>query len=231
MVEIGGIPIIQHILSHYGAYGFDEFVICCGYKGYIIKEYFCNYFIHSSDLTVDLRNGDIDIHRKHAPPWKVTLVDTGQDTNTGGRLRRVGSYLNGERFMFTYGDGLSDVDITELQRSHEKSGLKATMTAVNPPGRFGAISLDTNGTVTSFSEKTDNSNTLINGGFFVLENSVIDHITSDHSSFEHDILPKLSASNDLNAYKHSGFWSPMDTLRDKNYLEQLWSSGTPPWKR
>lgn len=228
MVEIGGRPIVWHIMKMFSAYGILEFVICCGYKGYIIKEYFSNYFLHVSDVTVDISHNKIDVHQNGAEPWKVTLIDTGLDTMTGGRLKRVRHYLDGEDFCFTYGDGVGAIDINALVEFHRKQKTLATVTSVQPPGRFGALLL--NGTkVLNFREKPG-GNGWINGGFFVLSPKVIDYIEGDHTVWEQKPLERLAAEGQLSAYKHSGFWHPMDTLRDKNYLDSLWSSGRAPWK-
>jgi glucose-1-phosphate cytidylyltransferase len=231
MIEIGGMPIIWHIMKQYSHYGINDFIICCGYKGYIIKEYFSNYFLHMSDVTFDLENNSMLIHKKRSEPWKVTLVDTGIETMTGGRLKRVSSYLNGEDyFCLTYGDGLSDVNILELIEFHKHHGLIATVTATNPPGRFGALSILESNIVESFEEKPKGGGGLINGGFFVLSPKVIDLIDGDHTIWEKAPLERLVDSGQLGAYKHHGFWQPMDTMRDKNLLEELWSSGKAPWK-
>ncbi|MEY2804278.1 MAG: glucose-phosphate cytidylyltransferase [Pseudomonadota bacterium] len=229
MVEIGGKPILWHILKMYSAHGVNEFVICCGYKGYMIKEYFANYFLHMSDVTFDMSNNDMQIHQKKAEPWKVTLVDTGENTQTGGRLMRVRPYLGQDDFCFTYGDGVGNVNLTELIRFHKSHGKMASVTAVQPPGRFGALELS--GTsVTSFIEKPRGDSMYINGGFFVLKTSVIDLIAGDQSIWESMPLESLAACGELQAYKHDGFWQPMDTLRDKMHLEDLWQSGKAPWK-
>lgn len=229
MVEIGGKPILWHILKMYSAHGVNEFVICCGYKGYMIKEYFANYFLHMSDVTFDMSNNDMQIHQKKAEPWKVTLVDTGENTQTGGRLMRVRPYLGQDDFCFTYGDGVGNVNLTELIRFHKSHGKMASVTAVQPPGRFGALELS--GTsVTSFVEKPRGDSMYINGGFFVLKTSVIDLIAGDQSIWESMPLESLAARGELQAYKHEGFWQPMDTLRDKSLLEDLWQSGKAPWK-
>jgi len=229
MVEIGGRPILWHIMKHYAAAGNTEFVICCGYKGYVIKEYFANYFLHHGDVTFDLAAGSMEVHQSNAEPWKVTLVDTGESTMTGGRLKRVREYLNGETFCFTYGDGVSDVDVKGLIAFHKAHGRKATLTAVLPPGRFGAIDLAKNA-VTKFHEKPLGDGGWVNGGFFVLEPSVIDLIEGDATIFERAPLERLASQDQLQAYKHDGFWLPMDTLRDKQHLEELWASGKAPWK-
>lgn len=226
MVCIGGKPILWHILKIYSNYGINDFIICCGYKGYVIKEYFANYFLHTSDITFDIKDNQMHIHSKNAEPWKVTLIDTGENTMTGGRLKRVSKYLNKESFCFTYGDGLADLNIKSLIETHKRNKSKATITAVKEQGRFGSLSISEN-EVTSFKEKP---NGWINGGFFVLEPSVIDLIDNDNIAWEQEPLNKLSKSGDLRVFKHDGFWHPMDTLRDKNYLESLWNKGAAPWK-
>jgi glucose-1-phosphate cytidylyltransferase len=230
MVEIGGRPILWHIMKMYSAHGIDEFIICCGYKGYVIKEYFANYFLHMSDVTFDMRDNRMEVHRKKAEPWRVTLVDTGENTMTGGRLRRVGDYLRDEdAFCFTYGDGVSDVDIGATIDFHRSHGKWASITAVSPPGRYGALEMD--GTsVTGFAEKPRGDGGLINGGFFVLSPAVLDLIEGDAQPWEVGPLQQLAARNQLEAYRHDGFWQPMDTLREKNLLEGLWERGEAPWK-
>lgn len=231
MIEIGGRPILWHILKSYSAHGVNDFIICCGYKGYVIKEYFANYFLHMSDVTIDLNNNRMMVHQRKVEPWQVTLVDTGESTLTGGRLKRVAEYLDGEdAFCFTYGDGVSDVDIGELVRFHRTHGRLATLTAVSPPGRYGAI--ERNGDqVTAFTEKPRGDGGRINGGFFVLSPRVINLIDGDQTSWEGEPLEILARRGELMAYDHDGFWQPMDTLRDKNYLEDLWQKGKAPWKR
>jgi glucose-1-phosphate cytidylyltransferase len=231
MIEIGGKPILWHIMKQYSTHGVNEFVICCGYKGYLIKEYFANYFLHMSDITIDMALNNMEIHQKKAEPWRVTLVDTGDETMTGGRLKRVIDYVeNDEAFCFTYGDGLADVDITALIEFHKKHGKLATVTAVLPPGRFGALTRDGD-EVRGFCEKPGGDGGWINGGFFVLSPKVIRHIMNDTSSWEIDSMASLAAENQLQAFEHNGFWQPMDTLRDKNLLENLWASGKAPWKQ
>ncbi len=232
MIEIGGLPLLWHVMKLYSAFHYNEFIICLGYKGTVIKDYFLNFFTRGSDLTVDLsRNGDFTIHRPQRENWKVTLVDTGLNTMTGGRIARVKSYLDSGRFMLTYGDGLGNIDINQLVACHEKSGKIATVTAVEPPGRFGAMSIDSQGTVTHFEEKGRNPQALINAGFFVLEPKVFDFIQdSDNCSWEAKPMEHLAAQSQLNAFCHKGFWHPMDTLRDKKYLEGLWDSGEAPWR-
>ena len=231
MVEIGNKPILWHILKIYSFYGINEFIICCGYKGYLIKEYFANYFLHTSDVTLDIANDKIQIHNQTTEPWKVTLVDTGENTMTGGRLKRVENYIKDEDlFCLTYGDGLANIDINLLIKSHINSNKKATITAVQPPGRFGSLDLNSKNCVTSFLEKPKGDGGWINGGFFVLNPDVIKRIEDDKTIWEQDPLKSLSKDNQLNAYKHNGFWKPMDTLRDKNNLEELWYKNKAPWK-
>lgn len=230
MVEIGGKPILWHIMKIYSHYGYNDFIICLGYKGYIIKEYFMNYFMHMSDITVDLSNGGIKVHNSKAENWKVTLVDTGLDTMTGGRIKRIKDHLNGERFMLTYGDGVGDVNINSLVKFHESHGKLATMTAVQPSGRFGALRINDDKKVESFVEKPAGDGAWINGGFFVLEPQVIDYIKDDNTIWEREPLENLTKESQLFAYKHEGFWKPMDTLRDKIELEKLWSTKEAPWK-
>lgn len=229
MIEIGGRPILWHIMKLYSAHGVNDFVICCGYKGYVIKEYFANYFLHMSDVTFDMTNNTMAVHQQNAEPWKVTLVDTGDDTLTGGRLKRVADYTKDDQaFCFTYGDGVSDVDITATIRFHEKHGKMATVTAVHPPGRYGA--LQRNGDqVTGFVEKPPGDGGLINGGFFVLSPKCLDLIEGDQTSWEGELLTQLTEMNQMMAFEHRGFWQPMDTLREKNLLEELWNSGKAPW--
>lgn len=231
MIEIGGKPILWHILKSYSAHGVNEFVICCGYKGYVIKEYFANYFLHMSDVTFDMAQNRMEVHEQKAEPWRVTLVDTGEDTLTGGRLKRVARYLEGEEAVcFTYGDGLADVDISALIRFHRTHGKLATVTAVTPPGRYGALVLGPAGGVAGFTEKPRGDGGVINGGFFVLSPNAIDFIDGDETPWEGGPLERLAARGELVAYRHSGFWQPMDTLRDKTQLEELWCSGKAPWK-
>ena len=228
MVEIGGKPILWHILKIYSFYGINDFIICCGYKGYLIKEYFANYFLHNSDVTLDLSTNSIEVHSKKSEKWKVTLIDTGENTLTGGRLARVNKFIK-DTFCFTYGDGLADINLKELINSHKQSKKKATLTAVKPPGRFGSLEFE-RGKVINFQEKPKGDGSWINGGFFVLEPSVIDLITGDLCTWEQEPLQKLAKDGQLNAYHHDGFWQPMDTLRDKNNLERLWSMNQAPWK-
>lgn len=228
MIEIGGRPIIWHIMKMYSAHGINEFVICCGYKGYVIKEYFANYFLHMSDVTIDMTNNSIEVHHKKAEPWKVTLVDTGENTQTGGRLKRVADYIDDD-FCMTYGDGVGSVDISKLVKFHKGHGRLATMTAVQPPGRFGALELE--GTqINSFLEKPQGDGGWINGGFFVLNPKVLSLIDGDETLWEKQPLEGLAKQGQLQSFFHSGFWQPMDTLRDKNHLEELWSTGKAPWK-
>ena len=229
MVEVGGMPILWHILKIYASHGINEFVICCGYKGYVIKEYFANYFLHTSDVTFDMADNSMEVHARKAEPWKVTLVDTGDSTQTGGRLKRVAPYLEGQSFCFTYGDGVADLDITALIAHHRREARWATLTAVQPPGRFGSLAFE-RGRVLAFEEKPQGDGSWINGGFFVLEPEVLSTIEGDDSVWERDCLPRIAAADQLNAYQHQGFWQPMDTLRDKQLLEELWQQGRAPWK-
>ncbi len=229
MLDIGGKPILWHIMKIYAAHGIREFIVCLGYKGYVIKEYFANYFLHTSDVTLDLRNNSIQVHEKKAEDWRVTLIDTGEETLTGGRLKRVGPYLGADDFCFTYGDGVSDVDITTLIDFHRSHGAMATMTAARPPGRFGAIEL-AGDVVSNFREKPVGDGGWINGGFFVLSPKVLPYIAGDETMWEAEPLERLAADGELRAYRHTGFWRPMDTLRDKNDLESLWAAGKAPWK-
>ncbi len=230
MIEIGGKPILWHIMKMYSAHGVNEFLICCGYKGYVIKEYFANYFLHMSDVTFDMSSNGMEVHQRNAEPWRVTLVDTGEETMTGGRLKRVAPYLKNEsHFCFTYGDGVSDVDIAASIRFHKQHGKLATITAVQPPGRYGALSL-TGDQVNGFTEKPRGDGGLINGGFFVLSPRCIDYIGSDSTSWENEPIVKLAQEGQLMAFNHPGFWQPMDTLREKNLLEDLWATGAAPWK-
>ena len=230
MVQIGGMPILWHLLKLYSAHGINDFVICCGYKGYMIKEYFANYFLHMSDVTFDMANNRMEVHQHKAEPWKVTLVDTGEHTMTGGRLKRVASYLKDEEaFCLTYGDGLSDHNIAQSIQFHKTHGKQATVTAVQPPGRYGALALD--GTqVGGFLEKPKGEGGWINGGFFVLSPQVLGLIADDSTSWELEPMQKLAAAGQMQAYFHDGFWQPMDTLREKNLLEELWNTGKAPWK-
>lgn len=230
MVEIGGKPILWHIMKTYATHGVIDFIICCGYKGYVIKEYFANYFLHMSDVTFDMVNNKMEVHHRYAEPWRVTLVDTGEETMTGGRLKRVAPYLHGEEaFCFTYGDGVSDLNVGDLISFHKAQDVMATLTATLPPGRFGALDFDGN-KVRTFKEKPKGDGGMINGGFFVLSPKVIDYIENDATVWERDPLEKLAEEGQLAAFQHDGFWQPMDTLRDKIHLEELWSSGKAPWK-
>jgi glucose-1-phosphate cytidylyltransferase len=229
MIEIGGKPIIWHIMKMYSRYGINDFVICLGYKGYVIKEYFSNYFLHMSDVTFCMRENRMEIHQKFVEPWRITLVDTGERTMTGGRLKRVAPYIENESFCFTYGDGVSDLNIEALVAYHKSSGRLATVTAIQPPGRYGALDIQ-DGTVCHFQEKPSGDGAWINGGFFVLEPAVLDYIEGDDTSWEQKPLQRLAAEGQLSAYEHNGFWQAMDTLRDKNHLEELWSSNAAPWK-
>ena len=230
MVDIGGRPVLWHILKTYSAHGVNDFIICCGYKGYVIKEYFANYFLHMSDVTFDMATNRMEVHQRHAEPWRVTLVDTGEDTLTGGRLKRVASYLKDEdAFCFTYGDGVSDVHIGKLIDFHRQHGKMATVTAVQPPGRYGALSMSGQA-VQGFTEKPPGDGGLINGGYFVLSPRCLSLIDGDQTPWESTPLGQLAAQGELMAYEHTGFWQPMDTLREKNLLEDLWNSGKAPWK-
>ena len=230
MIEIGGKPILWHILKIYSHHGINDFVICCGYKGYVIKEYFANYFLHMSDVTFDMRDNSMKVHQRNAEPWRITLVDTGEYTMTGGRLKRIANYVKDEEaFCFTYGDGVSDVNITELIAFHKLQNLKATLTGIVPPGRFGA--LDISGSkVNSFMEKPKGDGAMINGGFFVVSPEVLNYIDGDTTIWEREPLEYLAEAGNLAAYQHHGFWQPMDTLRDKLYLEERWQTGKAPWK-
>jgi glucose-1-phosphate cytidylyltransferase len=231
MVEIGSMPILWHIMKSYSAHGFNDFVICCGYKGYVIKEYFANYFLHMSDVTIDMANNHMQVHHQKAEAWKITLVDTGEETMTGGRLKRIKEYVADEpAFFATYGDGVSDVDIKATLAFHHKHGKWATVTAVQPPGRFGVLNLK-GSQVIGFAEKPVGKEALINGGFFVVSPKCLDLIENDKTVWEQEPLTQLTQMGELMAFEHSGFWQPMDTLRDKNYLEDLWASGSAPWKK
>ncbi len=231
MVEIGGMPILWHIMKIYSTHGVREFVICCGYKGHIIKEFFADYYLRVSDMTFDLQNHDMQLHDNGAEPWRVTLVDTGEGTMTGGRLARVRDYLGDETFFFTYGDGVADIDVTSLLDFHRTQGTAATLTAVRPPGRFGAFPLHPGDPlIRSFREKPKGDGAWINGGFFVLEPGAVDYIEGDQSVWERDPMENLARDGQLAAYQHTGFWHPMDTLRDRMVLEDLWKSGDAPWK-
>ncbi|MPQ71318.1 MULTISPECIES: glucose-1-phosphate cytidylyltransferase [unclassified Pseudomonas] len=229
MIEIGGKPILWHIMKIYSYYGINDFVICCGYKGYVIKEYFANYFMHMSDVTFDMSNNTMEVHQRYVEPWRVTLVNTGEDTMTGGRLKCIREHVGDEPFCFTYGDGVADVNIRELIEFHHNHGKLATVTAIQPPGRYGALDIE-GSQVSSFQEKPAGDGAWINGGYFVLDPSVIDYIADDQTSWEAEPLMRLATEGNLMAYQHRGFWQAMDTLRDKNHLEDLWSKGNPPWK-
>ena len=230
MIEIGGRPILWHIMKMYAAHGVHDFVICCGYKGYVIKEYFANYFLHMSDVTFDMEDNKMEVHQYKAEPWRVTLIDTGEETLTGGRLKRVADFIkNEEAFCFTYGDGLADIDITREIAFHRHHGKLATVVAVQPPGRFGALRMNGD-LVVEFNEKPRYDGNLINGGFFVLSPKCLDLIAGDQSSWEGEPIAQLASENQLMSFVHNGFWQPMDTLREKNLLEDLWASGKAPWK-
>lgn len=229
MVDIGGKPILWHIMKMYSTYGIHDFVICLGYKGYMIKEYFANYFLHTSDVTFDIVQNKMEIHQNYAEPWKITLVETGENTMTGGRLKRVAPYIQGDDFCFTYGDGVSNVNINELIHFHKQQKTLATLTAIQPPGRFGALHLDQK-SVKGFQEKPQGDGAWINGGFFVLSPQVLDYITDDDTIWEKQPLERLAEEGQLSAYHHHGFWQAMDTLRDRNHLEHLWSTERAPWK-
>jgi glucose-1-phosphate cytidylyltransferase len=229
MIEIGGRPILWHIMKIYSHYGINDFVICLGYRGYVIKEYFANYFLHMSDVTFDMAQNRMEVHQNSAEPWRVTLIDTGPDTMTGGRLKRVRDHIGDEAFCFTYGDGVADIDIAAQLAFHRAHKKLATVTAIQPPGRYGALDIDA-GRVLSFQEKPAGDGAWINGGFFVLEPPVIDLIDGDQTSWEATPLVQLAAQGELMSYQHRGFWQPMDTLRDKNHLEELWAAGRAPWK-
>jgi glucose-1-phosphate cytidylyltransferase len=230
MIEIGGKPILWHIMKHYSSHGINDFIICCGYRGYLIKEYFANYFLHMSDVTFDMQNNSMRVHENHAEPWKVTLVDTGEQSMTGGRLKRVAEYLQDDDcFCLTYGDGVSNVDIQASIQFHQDQQTLATVTATYPPAKFGALDIVDN-KVTSFQEKPKDEGSMVSGGFFVLSPKVIDYIDHDHTLWERTPLERLASEGQLSVFKHHGFWQPMDTLREKQHLEQLWSSGNAPWK-
>ncbi|EQD50426.1 glucose-1-phosphate cytidylyltransferase [mine drainage metagenome] len=230
MIEIGGRPILWHIMKIYSAHGIHDFIICLGYRGYLIKEYFANYFLHMSDVSFDMSNNRMEVHQNHAEPWCVTLVDTGENSMTGGRLRRVRQYLDDDNFCFSYGDGVADVNVRVLIDFHRTHGRLATVTAVQPPGRYGVLRLAEDRAVTGFLEKPEGDGGWINGGFFVLSPRVLDYIAGDDTNWEREPLEKLATEGQLQAYPHHGFWQPMDTLRDRNYLETLWQSGKAPWK-
>ncbi len=230
MVLIGEKPILWHIMKIYSYYGFNEFIICCGYKGYVIKEYFSNYLLHENDITIDLKSNEMTFHNKNAEDWKITLINTGETTMTGGRVKRIKEHVGNERFFLTYGDGVGNIDINELLNFHISTRKKATLTATKPFGRFGVIDINNSGTVTSFKEKNKEDVSWINGGFFVLEPSVFDYIQDDSTVFEKEPLETLTAEGELSAFQHEGFWRAMDSLNDKNILEEYWNSGSAPWK-
>ncbi len=229
MVEIGGFPILWHIMKIYSHYGVNDFIVCCGYKSFMIKQYFANYFLYTSDVTFDLESNKIEIHEKHAEPWKVTLVDTGEATGTGGRLKKIKNYLEDDSFCFTYGDGVSDVNIKKLIDFHKKNKRLATVTAVQPPGRYGYMDIEGE-KVTNFIEKPDGDGGWINGGFFILEPKILDYIKGSSINWEKEPMEKIAKDGELSVFKHSGFWQAMDTLREKNYLNSLWDSNSAPWK-
>ena len=229
MVEIGSRPVLWHIMKLYSYHGVNDFIVCLGYKGFIIKEYFANYFLHMSDVTFDMANNKMEIHEANAEPWRVTLVDTGENVMTGGRMKRVASYIGEDNFCFTYGDGVADVNIKELIKFHKTQGTLATVTSVQPPGRFGELDI-THGKITAFKEKPQGDGASISGGFFILSPRVLDYIKNDNTVWEKEPLEKLANEGQLSAYQHNGFWQPMDTLRDKIMLDELWASGKAPWK-
>lgn len=230
MIEIGGKPILWHIMKHYSSFGFNEFVILLGYKSYVIKEYFANYYLHNSDVTIDTAKKSIEVHNNYSENWKITLLETGLDTMTGGRVKRAKDYIGNETFMLTYGDGVSDVNISELLKYHKSHGKKATMTAIQPEGKFGALSIESDNRISNFLEKPKGDGAWINGGFFVCEPQVLDYLTDDQTIFERAPLEKLAKEGELFSYKHHGFWQCMDTLRDKNYLNDIWTKGQAKWK-
>jgi glucose-1-phosphate cytidylyltransferase len=230
MVEVGGMPILWHIMKTYSSHGFNDFIICLGYKGYLVKEYFVNYFLHKSDVTINLSTNAIEFHDSQVEPWKITLVDTGNNTMTGGRIKRIQKHINGEPFMLTYGDGLGNIDINELLIFHKNSGKKCTVTAVQPSGRFGSLSIDSNNSVKSFLEKPKGDGAWINGGYFVCESSIFDYIEDDNTIWEKAPMEHLALAGQMNAFKHIGFWKPMDTLKDKMDLHDMWVAGNAPWK-
>jgi len=230
MVEVGGKPILWHIMKIYSAHGLNDFIICCGYKGYVIKEYFANYYLHTSDITFDMASNKFEVHHSASEPWRVTLIDTGYNVATGGRLKNVRDYLGEEDFCFTYGDGVSDVNIEELISFHTEKKRLATVTAIQPPSKYGVVSFDDSREILSFDEKPHGEGGWINGGFFVLSPKVIDYIDGDKTTWEHAPMQNLVRDKQFSAYLHKGFWHPMDTLRDKNHLEEMWASGNAPWK-
>jgi glucose-1-phosphate cytidylyltransferase len=231
MIEIGGKPILWHIMKYYATYGVKDFIVCLGYKGYVVKEYFANYYLHTSDVTFALQSNTMTVRRSVTEDWNVTLVDTGEATMTGGRLKRIKPYVDGETFCCTYGDGLTDLNLHALIAFHEQNELKATLTAVQPPGRYGALRLDDADRIMEFREKPQGDGGWINGGYFVLDSSVLDLVAGDETYWEREPLEQLASTRQLNAFRHDGFWHPLDTLRDKNYLESMWASGKAPWKR
>lgn len=230
MVEIGGMPILWHIMKIYSAYGFNDFVVCLGYKGYMIKEYFANYFLHSSDVTIDLTKNGVEVHDSHAEPWRITLVDTGNDSMTGGRIKRIQKHIGNETFMLTYGDGLADVNLAELYQFHKNNNKYCTVTAVQPSGRFGALNIMDNHSVHSFMEKPKGDGSWINGGYFVCEPQIFDYIEGDHTLWEREPMEKIAAEGQMVAFEHEGFWKPMDTLREKHELEEDWVLNRAKWK-
>lgn len=230
MVEIGGRPILWHVMKIYSAHGINDFIICVGYKGYVIKEYFANYFLHMSDITFDMQHNRMEVHQKHAEPWRVTIIDTGEQTMTGGRLRRVREYVGDETFCFTYGDGVANIDVSHLIAFHHQQRTQATLTGVQPPGRFGALDVSCDHKISTFKEKPQGDGSWVNGGFFVLEPGVFELLHGDEEIWERAPLESLANTGQLSVYKHDGFWQPMDTLRDKNLLESLWAEGRAPWK-
>lgn len=230
MVEIGGMPILWHIMKIYAAHGYHEFIICLGYKGYLVKEYFANYFLHKSDVTINLADNSIDMHDSQAEPWKITLVDTGTDSMTGGRIKRIEKYVKNEPFMLTYGDGVGDINITELVKYHQESGKLCTVTSVQPSGRFGALDILTDNTVRSFLEKPKGDGSWINGGYFVCEPAIFNYLEGDQTVWENQPMESLAKEGQMNAYKHSGFWRPMDTLKDKHDLNEMWDKNEAKWR-
>ncbi len=230
MVEIGGMPILWHIMKIYSSHGFNDFIICLGYKGYLVKEYFTNYFLHKSDVTINLENNSVEVHDSQAEPWKITLVDTGINSMTGGRIKRIQKHINNETFMLTYGDGVGNIDIKELLEFHKKNKKNCTVTAVQPSGRFGALNIDSDNSVFDFMEKPKGDGSWVNGGFFVCEPQIFDYIDGDSTIWERQPMEKIADDGQMVAYKHEGFWKPMDTLRDKQELENLWGSDNAPWK-
>jgi len=231
MVEIGGMPILWHIMKIYSAFGFNDFIVCLGYKGYVVKEYFANYFLHKADVTIDLKNNSVEVHESEAEPWKITLVDTGNSSMTGGRIKRIQKYVNNEPFMLTYGDGVGNINISELVNYHKSHGKLFTVTSVQPSGRFGALDLSPDNEVRSFLEKPKGDGAWINGGYMVCEPKVFDYIThGDATIWEHEPMQDIAQAGEMNAFKHHGFWRPMDTLKDKHDLNEMWDTGAAPWK-